>query len=173
MRSILLIRLLQVSFAQPVGPFDVTWYAPFQSGGGYCSEAHAFAGVMGHLGLHDGRFVGIPHGDGYNKEFLGSLSTEQMWFLGSHFRPPPGDKNTTHIVVCHSEPGAWHAPYPKYYTKDCPPLESHSNRVYRVGRTMFETDSIPNGWVSRLNFMDEIWYCGRVRCECSELTFRF
>lgn len=143
-----------------LGPFDITWYAPFQSGGGYCSEAYAFAGVMKHLNMTAGQFVGIPHGDSYNKEYLASISMEQRWFLGDDFRPARGDRETVHIVVCHSEPGAWHAPYPKYYTKDCPPVDSRgaaASRVFRVGRTMFETDSIPDGWISRLNFMDEIW----------------
>ena len=29
--------------------------------------------------------------------------------------------------------------------------------MFTIGRTMFETDRIPAGWVERLNFMDEIW----------------
>ena len=28
---------------------------------------------------------------------------------------------------------------------------------YSIGRTMFETDTIPSGWVDRLNYMDEVW----------------
>ena len=28
---------------------------------------------------------------------------------------------------------------------------------YKIGRTMFETNTIPSGWVQRLNYMDEIW----------------
>ena len=154
---VLWVACAAAASSQRTASFDVTWYAPFQSGGGYCSEAFAFARVMRHLNLTDGRFVGIPHGDSYNKEFLASLPRDELWFLGAHFRPPPADKNTTHIVVCHSEPGAWHAPFPKYYTKDCPPVDTRGTRIYRIGRTMFETDSIPDGWVSRLNFMDEIW----------------
>ena len=57
------------------------------------------------------------------------------------------------ISICHSEPGAWHAPYPNYETKRCPSSDS----IYTIGRTMFETDRIPSGWIDRLNFMDEIW----------------
>lgn len=147
---------------QRFGRYDVTWYAPFQSGGGYCSEAYAFAEVMKHLNMTDGLFTGIPHGDSYNKDFVSSLPPDQQWFLRLRFRPQREDHDVTHIVVCHSEPGAWHAPYPKYYTQDCPPLPhtqtDSSVKTFRIGRTMFETDSIPDGWVSRLNFMDEIWY---------------
>lgn len=55
--------------------------------------------------------------------------------------------------MCHSEPGAWHAPWPRYETKRCPSIGSK----YNIGRTMFETDKIPTDWSDRLNFMDEVW----------------
>jgi len=58
------------------------------------------------------------------------------------------------IAVCHSEPGAWSAPTPRYYTNDCPPRDKVD---YTIGRTMFETDRIPDGWISRLKYMDEVW----------------
>lgn len=38
-------------------------------------------------------------------------------------------------------------------TSECP-LEV---AVYRIGRTMFETDRIPTGWAKRCNKMNEIW----------------
>ena len=55
------------------------------------------------------------------------------------------------IAICHSEPGAWDPPL--YQTSKCPP----DNAKIRIGRTMFETDRTPKGWVERLNKMDEIW----------------
>ena len=66
---------------------------------------------------------------------------------------------TTRIVVCHSEPGAWHAPYPNYQTQRCPPVKEDGGPVQtlNIGRTMFETDSVPDGWIQRLNYMDELW----------------
>lgn len=57
------------------------------------------------------------------------------------------------VVVCHSEPGAWNAPKPRYPTTLCPPgaVAIHSDAdvimptdeepLYTVGRTMFETVS--------------------------------
>lgn len=61
------------------------------------------------------------------------------------------------IEVCHSEPGAWSTPRPKYQTSECPT----SAGVFSVGRTMFETDRLPDGWSSRLNALDEIWVPAR------------
>lgn len=29
--------------------------------------------------------------------------------------------------------------------------------LYAIGRTMFETDTIPSEWVDRINFLDEVW----------------
>jgi len=55
-----------------------------------------------------------------------------------------------------SEPGAWHPP--KYQTADCPPQPaSYEGSLAVVGRTMFETDRLPQGWVDRLNRMTEAW----------------
>ena len=69
------------------------------------------------------------------------------------FDPSYRRKVSNSISVCHSEPGAWHAPWPRYETKRCPSLGSK----YYIGRTMFETDRIPSDWSNRLNFMDEVW----------------
>jgi len=46
----------------------------------------------------------------------------------------------------HQEPSLWP-------TEPCPSM----NSVYSIGRTMFETDRIPEGWPMRLGNMDEIW----------------
>ena len=49
---------------------------------------------------------------------------------------------------------ALQAPRPRYHTTACPPEQEP---LYSIGRTMFETDTIPSEWVDRSNFMDEIW----------------
>ena len=36
---------------------------------------------------------------------------------------------------------------------------------YRVGRTMYETDSIPDGWRDCCEGMDEVWVPGSFNCE--------
>lgn len=60
------------------------------------------------------------------------------------------------VVICHSEPGAWHLSEElpqRYATTLCPT----PGATYRVGRTMFETDRLPTGWADRLAGMDEVW----------------
>eukprot|EP00456_Euglypha_rotunda_P051899 TRINITY_DN41881_c0_g1_i1.p1 TRINITY_DN41881_c0_g1~~TRINITY_DN41881_c0_g1_i1.p1 ORF type:complete len:173 (+),score=22.92 TRINITY_DN41881_c0_g1_i1:117-635(+) len=65
------------------------------------------------------------------------------------------------VVICHSEPGAWHPA--NYLTAPCPPQERYHTEKHRedlgviIGRTMFETDRLPQGWTERLNKMDEVW----------------
>ena len=63
------------------------------------------------------------------------------------------DRSSVVIEICHSEPGAWKPA--SFSTSDCP-LFSHK-RSYHIGRTMFETDRIPDRWISKMNRMDEIW----------------
>jgi len=221
---------------------EVQWFAPFLSGGGYSSEAMAFAGVLDQLdsvtsierralskeaASKDEVYVPeniLPfslsfnmrhHGDSPNQEHIEGLTIHEKNLMEAHFDLPnprsggldgreagniPGDGTATatttnagipsrrdktivlggkkgidkkilQIVVCHSEPGAWHAPTPKYHTTRCPPPspgQANKNnkkkkptniifKQYTIGRTMFETDSVPSGWPARLNHMNEIW----------------
>ena len=70
---------------------------------------------------------------------------------------------TVHITICHSEPGAWNVLQgPKYRSgENCPRTRKRSNRYnfeYDIvlGRTMFETDRLPDGWELRLNSVDYV-----------------
>ena len=233
---------------------EIQWFAPFLSGGGYSSEAMAFAGVLDSLdsvtsiearkrsqeaaatGATPYRpkntfklpfsvsFSMTHHGDSPSQSHIDSFTAHDRQLLEAHFNhasPSSGgmdghsvlpeeldhdniersdlvggdivlgggdkkkQKRVLQIVICHSEPGAWHAPQPKYHTQRCPPVEHTSRRSknkknrgkqkasrsasgaaaadeiryyqYRIGRTMFETDSVPSGWPSRLEYMNEVW----------------
>ena len=57
------------------------------------------------------------------------------------------------IEVCHSEPGAWKPA--SFSTSPCPLFSSRHS--YHIGRTMFETDRLPEGWLKKLDSMDEVW----------------
>ena len=161
----------------------VSWNAPFLSGNGYGSEA--LATVVGlNATLPSNWSVSInQHGDQMSNEFAMSLPSNLIKFLSTaskrQYGLTQGDKLGTGdrsnvglqestkglapertVVVCHSEPGAWSVPYALYLTEECPPiLADKFNRKwgYVVGRTMFETDRLPNGWVDRLNNVDEVW----------------
>ena len=115
------------------------------------------------------------HGDSFRSSYFGGLTDAEKTKLqhydiinkhsrDAHLSLQSNKKRSIlSIDVCHSEPGAWHAPQPKYRTTRCPSdrrqLHSQGHEVieYNIGRTMFETDRIPDGWPDRLNFMDEVW----------------
>lgn len=125
----------------------IHWYAPFYSGGGYCSEAISFISILSEMSYP---LYISQHGDSINEKFLQNMRYDEKQLLDSRFTR---NSIAEEISICHSEPGAWSAPFPHYHTQQCPP----SNSGYKIGRTMFETNRIPTGWVNRLNFMDEIW----------------
>lgn len=161
----------------------VDWYAPFLSGGGYSSEATTFVFALSLSNATGGKannfsFLIAHHGDSYNHNYVNGLTIRESRLLTQYMigsQPKTPSKKPFVVSICHSEPGAWHAPMPKYYTNQCPPADA----TYRIGRTMFETDKIPNvgfinpnvimsisfdqfeltskGWVNRLNYLDEIW----------------
>ncbi|GMH52369.1 hypothetical protein TrRE_jg3650 [Triparma retinervis] len=76
----------------------------------------------------------------------------------SQLHPSPQEYDYK-VVVCHSEPGAWNVGGgPSWSTPLCPPTGAEEDpKVITVGRTMFETDRLPEGWAGRINEMDEVW----------------
>ncbi|CAH0487697.1 unnamed protein product [Peronospora farinosa] len=169
-------------------PPTVVWYAPFLSGGGYCSEAHSYVvAVDAALRLsaltrvsssrntgnqekyearqdtetsvpfeHSFELLITQHGDSMNPLFIQDLpmdmktKLEQHWIEEKDFFWRFKQKKVS-LAICHSEPGAWEPAH--YMTSHCPP----KGALYKVGRTMFETDRVPKGWPDRMNKMDEIW----------------
>lgn len=130
-------------------PLAVHWMAPFFSGGGYCSEATAFAEGLAAAGVD----VSIEqHGDGVDAAYVGGLPAGERRLLAQLAE----HTSAAGAAVCHSEPGAWHinASLPmRWPTARCPP----AGATVTIGRTMFETDRIPDGWAARLNSVDEVW----------------
>ncbi|KAH3760660.1 group 1 family glycosyltransferase [Pelomyxa schiedti] len=129
---------------------QVLWMAPFFSGGGYCSEAQSFVDA---LSLVPNISIAISqHGDGVSMDYVFGMPRQRkkklLLFTNTELL-----LNET-VVICHSEPGAWYPPL--YQTSECPP-RSNVPFFKIVGRTMGETDMIPEGWVPRCNSMDEVW----------------
>ncbi|KAH8091258.1 glycosyl transferase [Aureococcus anophagefferens] len=138
--------------APPIAPANVSvvWHAPFFSGGGYCSEATTFVLGLAALGVP----IGLePHGDGFDQDYVAGLddgTLASLRALTAPRRPPP------RVAVCHSEPGAWHVlDGPAWQSSACP-RRSRLGAPYTIGRTMFETDRLPDGWPERLNAVDEV-----------------
>lgn len=146
--------------------YEVTWYAPFYSGGGYSSEAMAFLesvdSVKDRTDVDISRHFSIHHhGDSLNAAHIDGLTLREKRLLMRYQRSYGNTSDCRlEISICHSEPGAWYAPQPFYYTSPCPPISINrwrAQHTYHIGRTMFETDRVPDGWLPRLDFMDEIW----------------
>jgi hypothetical protein len=102
-------------------------------GGGYSTEAISFI-----LSLPPNYpFWIAQHGDMMDGRFMSSLPPQQMATIRAHmWHGGPAD-----VCICHSEPGAWALPKPKYQSSQCPP---EGMCRYRIGRTVFETDRIPS-----------------------------
>ena len=157
MGSLALVAAAAAAFtaaaAPPIAPANVSvvWHAPFFSGGGYCSEATTFVLGLAALGVP----IGLePHGDGFDQDYVAGLddgTLASLRALTAPRRPPP------RVAVCHSEPGAWHVlDGPAWQSSACP-RRSRLGAPYTIGRTMFETDRLPDGWPERLNAVDEVW----------------
>uniref|UniRef100_A0A6U4RKD1 Glycosyl transferase family 1 domain-containing protein n=1 Tax=Hemiselmis andersenii TaxID=464988 RepID=A0A6U4RKD1_HEMAN len=134
-----------------VPSLSAKWFAPFFSGGGYSSEALSFVNYLSKkvtLGV-------MQHGDSVNEQYLRGMGIQAHKMLSDATRKRLDPKAT--VEICHSEPGAWSVPTPMYPTSECPTPQG----LYSVGRTMFETDRLPEGWAERLNRMDEIWVPAR------------
>jgi hypothetical protein len=158
------------------------WMAPALSGGGYASEALAFAQGLS-AALPSRKSFGIrqfaeqiDHGfvDGLPPALLGVLTERCVQWSGSNPRrfpsvlkgrpaiihvsctvEPPTATRHAGVVVCHSPPDAWvPSKFPGWDAlSPCPPPGAR----HTIGRTMYETDSVPAEWVTRCNKMDRVW----------------
>lgn len=127
----------------------VHWMAPLMSGGGYASEALAF--IRGLVERGRTAVSGAQHGDGINGDYARGLPPAEMQLLQLVMRRRP--RQGSAVIVCHSEPGAWSVlDGARYHTSPCPGGPGMS-----VGRTMFESDRLPDGWRDRLLALDETW----------------
>jgi hypothetical protein len=133
------------SLSSSLSNWTIFWHAPFFSGGGYCSEAWSYFFLLQAMGA-DVRMV--QHGDGIDNVYVSQMSEEQTSAASASSRAI----NRRIISVCHSEPGAWSAPSPRFHTSRCP----HPNAEVAIGRTMFETDRLPKGWAQRLLHMHRV-----------------
>ena len=128
------------------------WMSPALAGGGYASEALAFAqGLAARLptSFRLRQFAEQPDVDFMDGLPKALLSVLQLVAEAPNSAPHAG------VVVCHSPPDAW---VPSKFSgwdvlSPCPP----PGASVVIGRTMYETDSVPEEWVQRCNRMDSVW----------------
>ncbi len=119
----------------PYAPFVVTWHAPLFDPSGYADEARQFV-----LGLDT---IGVS-----------VRAVPMSWSKAKAKLPPEEQKRLEELAAIPIKAGdlnisVVHVP-PRNFCKI-------PHAVYHIGRTMFESDRIPSGWVSACNQMDEIW----------------
>ena len=134
----------------------VIYSAPFFSLGGYSSEAFAnLQGIDIIIKAYSNITLSISHhGDSYDAKHMSGRSFSEIKLFNkyNYYYQPTNGKIL--VEICHSEPGAWNAPTPKYMTHPCPMYKDS----IKIGRTMFETSKIPSQWNIRMNnYMDYIW----------------
>ncbi|RLN06387.1 hypothetical protein BBJ28_00011323, partial [Nothophytophthora sp. Chile5] len=123
------------------GPPVVIWYAPFLSGGGYCSEAHSYVVAIASA-------LASPPATAAVDTSATDRDAEQTALDANH-------PLFSLLVTQHGDS------LNPAFIRDTPEdmrtlLEQVPFAVY-VGLTMFETDRVPAGWTDRMNKMDEIW----------------
>ncbi len=114
----------------------VRWLAPFFNTTGYASEATNFVLPLAYkvdLGIfHNSTIVSQTYIDSLPQNYRRVLLEAQRNFT----------QLSGGIVVSHVPAFAFH---------------KFEDAQYHIGRTMFETDRLPENWVSACNRMDEIW----------------
>ena len=114
----------------------VRWLAPFFNPSGYASEAINFASPVSKRTA-----LGIHHDNALTSEkFVAGLPEEERAILFNCRNLYSQIK--CGVVVSHNPANGF---------------RKLSDGEYHIGRSMFETDTIPKGWAESCNRMDEVW----------------
>ena len=131
---------------------SLLWMAPVLTGGGYSSEAIGFA--LG-LAAQQHKISLRQFAEQADQDFVYGLDPDVRDTLSLLLERGNRPAASRGVVVCHATPDAWlPSKFPGWDAiAPCPP----PGAAYAIGRTMYETDSVPAEWVQRCEQMDEIW----------------
>lgn len=136
------------------------WHGPMWSGSGYGAETINFLLSLSRTGRMLPEDVWAQHhGDNPRTHIKAALPAEDLKELEHMVELPKTlyRHRKGAIVVCHSVPTNWAYPEPVGVAGEpCPPPMPY-HWVYLIGRTMFETDRLPELFIPRLNAMNETW----------------
>ena len=122
-------------------PLSLTWHAPLRDPSGYADEARHFLFALAGAGV-DVTARAIKW-----SEKIAALPAERERLLQKMLRRPA---QTGSVQVCH-------------ILAPCFRRDAHARA--NVGRTMFETDRLPDGWAQACNQMDAVWVPGAFNVE--------
>lgn len=135
---------------------SLLWMAPVLNPGGFSSEALCYADALqqAYRASGDvGRFGVRQFAEHMRADFIQGLPNR----LGTQISEmmQNGKRQPWDVVVCHSTPDVWHedGAFGWGRMEPCPPAGTKLS----IGRSMYETDRVPEDWVPRLNRMDQVW----------------
>lgn len=126
---------------------DIVWFGPYYAPVGYGEENRNFICAIHHRGFSNIRIIPSL------QKTPGFLTPGQEALFAVLERTPVNPGRSA--VVQHCTPDTFR--------------NSLCGKV-NIGRTMFETDRIPPGWVERCKQMDEIWVPSRFNIETFSMT---
>ncbi|MEW5298290.1 MAG: hypothetical protein WDW36_001431 [Sanguina aurantia] len=149
-------------------PHPIWWAAPFHSVSGYGQEALSYTKSLLDLRLIRPEDLWLTHsGDGASAALMQSFDADTKDFLSYQDWErmgqalPETSSNRSAVLVCHSFPNCWLHPKVKTYAASaqcpCPRPEMEGRLAYKIGRTMFETDKLPQALVAHCLEFDEVW----------------
>jgi len=145
----LLVAVYQSAASKPTTRV-VRWYAPFLADSGFGSEATQFIEALD----SQRHFASLPTVlEAVQFAEPAVFEPESPTLRNAMLRRYRG--HACIIAICHSTPNFWvPSEFPSWdRVAPCPPREA----TIKIGRAMYETDSLPKSWIARLNKMDEIW----------------
>eukprot|EP00928_Gymnodinium_smaydae_P036538 TRINITY_DN25522_c0_g1_i2.p1 TRINITY_DN25522_c0_g1~~TRINITY_DN25522_c0_g1_i2.p1 ORF type:complete len:475 (-),score=99.38 TRINITY_DN25522_c0_g1_i2:39-1463(-) len=138
---------------------SLVWMSPVLAGGGYSSEAIAYAlgldpAYNGGDASSSSAFGLVEFAEHENVDFVRGLPDASKDVLQRAFGAG-ARRRSWDVAVCHATPDVWHSDgaFGWGSVAPCPP----PGAGFSVGRTMYETDRLPEAWVARIERMDEVW----------------
>ena len=129
------------SFLLPPSSFALTWHAPLRDPSGYADEARHFL-----FALHQAQIKVAARAIRWSDK-VAVLPPERERILQNLMRQPA---QAEAVSVCHIL---------------APLFQRDASARANIGRTMFETDRLPEGWADACNQMDAIWVPSRFNVE--------
>jgi len=125
--------------------YKVLWMAPFWTKSGYGTEAISFVTGLEEA-LHS-RVMVWQYGDKAQSESVNPKTSKMLDKMRDRIKT----WDTPVVGICHATPYTWW-PGSRLH-RQCPP----PNAAIRIGRTMFESNSVPLSWIRKIEPMDQIW----------------